>query len=234
MATDIVPGLLELIQKDFRRSINNNTAITRVQKLVEAGTATYKEANDLAVWTGQLLSASIKRNITSDILPDGKMYYNIADRVLGEMLKEDYDLVSTAAEQIQTSMNRKAGIGLKAKKPKFNQNRVDGLVDRLSSEEFEKVEWLLDEPIVNFSQNVVDEFIKENFEFQGKSGLSAKVVRTPESGACEWCKEVAGEYIYPDVPEDVWRRHERCKCVIDYTPRKGRTERLSGSGKSWV
>lgn len=223
---DIVPELLELIKNDFKKNINGNKAIDRVQKLVENGTATYKEANDLAVWTGQMLSNSLKKHITSEVLPDGKMYYNIADRVLGEMLKEDYDLVSTAAEQIQTSMNRKAGIGLKAKKPKFNQNRVDGLVDRLSSEEFEKVEWLLDEPIVNFSQSVVEDSIKDNAEFHDAVGLPAKIVRTVDSNPCKWCQDIAGIYEYPDVPDDVYRRHERCRCIVEYVPVKGRKQNV--------
>lgn len=231
---DIVPGLLDAIKSDFVANVKDNPAMNKVLDLIKSGAATYENVNDYAVWSGRFLSISIRKHVTADVLPDGRMYYNIADRILGETLKDNHDMVATVAEEVQNALNKQAGVGIKAIRTKPNQDRIKGLVDRISNEvDFEKVEWLLDEPVVNFSQNVVDEFIKENFEFQGKSGMSAKVVRSPEAGACEWCRSVAGEYTYPDVPEDVWRRHERCGCVIDYTPKKGRTERLSGTGRAW-
>lgn len=235
MAADIVPELLDKIQKEFNAGMSKSSIVSAVKKSMDAGTATYIGANDYAQEVGSILARSFRKHITPESLPDGRMYFNIADRILGETLKDNHGMVATVAEEVQNALNKQAGVGIKAIKPKLNQDRIKGLVDRISNEvDFEKVEWLLDEPIVNFSQNVVDESIKENFEFQGKSGMSAKVVRIPEAGACEWCRSVAGEYTYPDVPEDVWRRHERCRCVIDYTPKKGRTERLSGTGRAWV
>lgn len=234
MAADIVPELLDKIQKEFQASVKNNAAMIRFAELVTNGTATYKQANDYAVWCGQLLSVAYKNNITAGMLPDGRMYFNIADRILSETLKQNHELISTAAEAVQNSLNRNAGIGIKAIKPNLNQDRIKGLVDKVSNaDNFDDVAWVLDEPVVNFSQSIVDDTIKANVDFQGKSGLPAKVTRTPEAGACEWCREVAGEYEYPDVPDDVWRRHERCGCIIDYTPAKGTTERLSGTGKAW-
>lgn len=232
--SDIVPELLDKILEEFQASVKNNAAMIRFAELVKNGTATYKQANDYAVWCGQFLSAAYKNNITSGILPDGRMYYNIADRILSETLTENHELISTAAEAVQNSLNKQANIGIKAVKPKLNKDRINGLVDKVSNaDNFDDVAWVLDEPVVNFSQSVVDETIKANLDFQGKSGLPASVTRTPESGACEWCREVAGTYEYPNVPDDVWRRHERCRCVIDYTPRTGKTERLSGTGKAW-
>lgn len=218
---DIVPELLDAVQKDFRKSYQGNAAIEKILKMIEDGTATYKQANDLSVWTGQLLSASLKRHITPDALPDGKMYYNIADRILGEMLGEDHDLIANAAEKIQESMNKSAGLGIKAVRPELNQSRVDGLVNRLASGElFEDVQWLLGEPIVNFSQSVVDDAIKDNAEFHSEAGLDPVIVRTVDSKPCKWCQEVAGTYTYPDVPNDVYRRHERCRCTVEYVPVK--------------
>lgn len=231
---DIVPGLLDAIKSDFVANVKDNPAMNKVLDLIRSGAATYENVNDYAVWSGRFLSISIRKHVTADVLPDGRMYYNIADRILGETLKDNHEMIATVAEEVQTALNKSANIGIKAIKPKLNQDRISGLVDKVSSaENFDDVAWVLDEPIVNFSQSVADDAIKANVEFQGKSGLAAKVVRTPESGACEWCRAVAGEYTYPDVPEDVWRRHERCRCIIDYTPKKGGTERLSGTGRAW-
>lgn len=220
---DIVPELLEAIQKDFAASVSTNPAMIRFAELVKSGTATYKQANDYATWCGQFLSMAYEKNITSGILPDGKMYYNIADRILSETLTQNHELIAAAAEAVQTSLNKNADIGIKAIKPKLNKDRIRGLVEKISTaDNFVDVAWVLAEPVVNFSRSVVDDAIKANVEFHGKSGLSAKIVRTPEAGACKWCRDIAGTYAYPDVPEDVYRRHDRCGCVVDYQPSNGK------------
>ena len=211
---DIVPELLELIKKDFAKELEN-PAIARLSKLVADGTATFKEANDLAVWTGKSLSFALKRNLTPGVLPDDKMYFNIADRLLGTLLKQDYELIAKATEAVQTAMNRDMGLEVKAIKPKLNQDRVKGLVNRIANEEsFEKAKWLLDEPVINFSQSVVDDAIRANVDFLSKAGLQSMIVREVVGEACDWCKEIAGSYPYPDIPDDVYRRHDRCRCTV--------------------
>ena len=123
-------------------------------------------------------------------------------------------------------------MGIKAIKPKVNQDRIDGIINRVSSEPvYNDVSWLLDEPVVTFSESIVDEFIEENASFHYKSGLSPKIVRIPEAGACKWCKAVAGTYRYPDVPKDVFRRHDFCRCVVDYTPGDGKWQNVHN--KRW-
>lgn len=211
---DIVPELLEQIKKDFAKELEN-PAIARLSKMIADGTATYKEANDLAVWTGKSLSFALKRNLTSGVLPDDRMYFNIADRLLGELLKQDYELIAKASETVQIAMNRNLGLEVKAIKPKINQDRVKGLINRVAKEEsFEKARWLLDEPIVNFSQSVVDDAIRANVNFLSEAGLQSMIIREVVGDACDWCKEIAGNYTYPDIPDDVYRRHDRCRCTV--------------------
>jgi hypothetical protein len=38
---------------------------------------------------------------------------------------------------------------------------------------------------------------------------------------CRWCRNLAGEYSYPDVPRDVYRRHDNCSCTVTYVTEKG-------------
>lgn len=230
---DIVPGLLDAIKKDFYKSIKDNKSIQRVTDLLEAGTATYKDANDYAAWIGQLLSAAIKRNVTADILPDGRMYYNIADRILGDTLKTDHEMITKVTEQIQTSMNRKAGIGIKAIKPDVNQDRIDGLVNRIAGEsDFNEIAWILEEPIINFHQSIVDDSIKANADFHASAGLEPILHRIASPSCCEWCDSIAGDYRYDEAPDDIYRRHERCRCRVEYDPGEGKKQNVWTKGWS--
>lgn len=116
-------------------------------------------------------------------------------------------------------------ISLKAIKPEINQDRIDGIVNKISEyDDFKEGKWLLEEPIKNFAQSIVDDTIKTNADFQYKSGLTPKIVRKEVGSCCDWCKEVVGVYEYPDVPKDVYRRHRFCRCTVDYLPGDGRKQ----------
>ena len=210
---DIAPELLERIRQDFNNAYTNSEKITSLLAKVKAGRATYAEANEYAVELGEILASAYNKNITSAVLPDGQMYYNIAKRIIEPTMSNNYNLIADTSMQVQKSLNETAGIGIKAIRPELNSDRIDGIVNRISSEAFENVKWLLDEPVKNFSQSVIDDSIKANSEFQGKAGLTPRIVRKLSGKCCEWCARLAGKYTYPDVPPDVYRRHQRCRCT---------------------
>lgn len=224
---DVVPELLDRIQSDFDKAVKKSDTIEKLMEKIESGQATYLEANEYAIEVGNILADAYKHNISSSVLPEGKMYYNIANRIIPPTMKKDFDLVSHVSEQIQESLNAAAGIGIKAIQPELNTDRINGIVNRVSiADNFDDISWILGEPVVNFSQNIVDDFIKVNSEFQGKAGMSPRIVRKLASGCCDWCREVAGTYSYPDVPEDVYRRHQRCRCTVEYDPGTGKRQNV--------
>lgn len=226
MAIDIVPELLENIQRDFNTAINKNKKIQSIQKMIENGTATYIEANEYAVEVGQELAKVFKKHIKSDVLPDGKMYYNIAERILKPTLSNNHVIVARIATEIQNQLNKSIGLGLKGIEPSVNQLRIESIINRITQEEvFDDVSWILQEPIVNFTQSVVDDTIKANVEFQGESGLSPQIVRTAHGNpTCDWCRSIAGVYKYPNTPADVFKRHDRCRCIVEYNPGEARKQ----------
>lgn len=223
---DIAPELLAAVRKEFDETCAASEKLAGLLKKVKDGTATYAEANEYALELGDILASAYMNNITAGILPDGKMYYNIAQRIIDPTMRENYNLISDVSSQVQKSLNEAAGIGIKAIKPELNEDRIKGIVNRISSEPFENVKWLLDEPVKNFSQSIVDDSIKVNSEFQGKAGLSPKIVRKLAGGCCEWCSNLAGTYTYPDVPKDVYHRHQRCRCTVDYYPGSGKVQNV--------
>ncbi|REJ29277.1 hypothetical protein [Caldibacillus debilis] len=228
MATDIVPELLEKIEREFNTKISRNNKIQRVQQMIENGTATYKQAYEYAQEVGEALASALQKHINSEILPDGHMYFNIADRILNPTLQTNHILVATVSAEIQELLNRQAGLGLKGIQPDLNRPRIKSIIERIVHEElFDDVSWIIGEPIVNFTQSVVDDTIKANSEFQYQSGLYPKIIRYAQgSETCEWCKKLVGTYKYPDVPEDVYKRHDRCDCVVEYDPGDARRQNV--------
>ncbi|WP_252899456.1 hypothetical protein [Lactococcus fujiensis] len=232
MNDDIVPGLLESIKKDFNKQLSKSSIIKAKQKLLSEGKATYIDANDYAVEIGEILKKSFEQNISPTSLPDGRMYFNIAERLLNTTLSDNHKIVSDYAAEVQDQLNKQASISLKTQIPSLNQDRIDGLTNRISSEvSFKEIQWILGEPIINFTQNIINDFVNENADFQYKTGLKPKITRTLIGKACKWCQGLAGSYSYPDVPKDVYRRHERCRCMVDYIPGDGKRQNVWS--KAW-
>lgn len=224
---DVAPGLLEKIRETFNRNIKSSKKIQSIYKLIQEGTATYAEAEEYAYLVGDALSQAFGNHLTAAALPDGKMYFNIADRVIRPMLHEDHDLVADAAATVQQALNQQAGIGLKAQTVAVNEDQIDGIINTVSAaDNFGDVAWMLGDPVKLFSQMVVDATLKENVRFQGKAGLRPKIIRKAEWKCCEWCRSLAGEYDYPDVPDDIYRRHENCRCIVEYDAGSGKRQNV--------
>lgn len=232
MVEDIVPSLLKKIKSEFEDARLDSEVLKDLLSKLHHSKASYLDANQYAIEIGEILSKALGASLTNETLPDGKMYYNIAQRVLTDVLGRNYELVSDYAEQVQENLNSEAKIGLAAQVPELNQDRIDGLVNRLASEEsFDDVRWLLEEPVVNFTQSIIDDSIQKNAEFHHKSGLQPEIVRKSAYHCCEWCQEVQGTYKYPRVPKDIYRRHQRCKCTVDYDPKSGKVQNVWS--KAW-
>lgn len=220
---DIAPGLLEEIQRLYQSGKNASEVLQEISQMLQDGRITYADANRAAREIGKVLSGAYQTVLSSEVLPDGRMYYNIADRVVGTTLTEAYGDVADIAEQTQNILNRNAGIGLKAVRPELNQDKVKGIVNRLSSETvFDDIKWILDSPVVAFCQNIVDESVRQNVDFQGRAGMEPRIIRKTAGRCCDWCRAMAGTYKYPDVPQDVYRRHDNCNCTVEYDPGSGK------------
>ena len=224
--TDIVPDLLEEIQNDFTKRLERDTILAELRELVTKGEATYKEASEYAARLGETLSSVLQDHISADMLPDGRMYYNIAERILGPLLTNNYELASNIAAQVQESLNQAAHIGLKAVRPLPDPDRLEGFISKISeADDFESVSWMLNEPVTSFTMSAVDDTLRENVEFHGRAGLSPKVTRISAGGCCEWCSQLAGKYDYP-VDREVYRRHNYCRCVVLYDPGDGKVQNV--------
>lgn len=222
---DMAPALLEKIQSAFQSKFEKSGEISELYSLVRSGEATYRQAQDFAVETGKILSEVFTENISSGILPNGKLYYNIAERIIPPMLKNNYNLTADIAKEIQDTINRAAGLNITAVKPELNQDKINGIVDIVSgADKYDDISYMLRDPIVNFTQCVVDDTVKANADMQYKAGLSPKIVRTSTGKCCEWCSRITGTYDYESVKKtgnNVFRRHKNCNCLVEFVTDKG-------------
>lgn len=220
---DISPGLLRDIQDTYSKLLEENTVIAGIKKKIESKTINYNDAFEYACQSGEVYAAAFKKVLNSDVLPDGKMYWNIAQSVVKPTLEDMYDKVADVAQITQKQLNEAANIGIKALRVTNKEDRIEGLLNRLACEEtYDDISWILDRPVVTMAQSVIDDSVKINSEFQYKAGLKPKIIRTAAGGCCKWCTARAGVFVYPDVPKDIYRRHENCNCTVVYNPGEGK------------
>ena len=211
------------LQEEITDAIRRDDAIQALYRRIESGKADYKDANALSVKIGEIVGRTYWEN-----RPGARLTVALAEDLLRPALMEDQRLVADACQSIQGIVNYNAGIGMKPVRPAVNKSRVDGLISEAANKEPEKL-GALPEQIVNYSQSVVTDSIRVNAEAQWKAGLSPKVVRTAEAKACRWCRSLTGSYDYDAVKNggnDVWRRHENCRCLIEFVSGKYGRERV--------
>lgn len=206
----------EDIKQEFMDTVNNDQTCQKLYAKIRKGDASYKTGSQLAVRIGEDLGRVLKKHAPTTSIDEWDL-----DDLLPKSLGLDHSMVSTACKQIQEQMNKDAGLGIKAKTPKFDWDRVNGMINELKDhpDTFADIEKSFWDQLCNFSQSVVDQSIRDNMQLMARAGIKTQVIRQAEFKACEWCRDVAGVYDYTEVKNqgnDVWRRHENCRCTIDY------------------
>lgn len=228
---DLASGLIEKINNDFDKNILQDKRVDVLNEKRGSGKATYKDAYDYAESVGNARAKALSGNINSAAIPEGKMYYGTAKKVMTDSLTTDHNMITDYAADVQEAYNKKAGISLKAQKADVDEDRIDGFAQRMAAEEnIDDLAWILKEPVVTHARSVVDDNIKKNAEFQHKAGISATVKRDSAAKCCDWCADLGGEYTYPNVPREVFQRHDHCKCTVDYEGKK--LKAYSSGGKA--
>lgn len=224
---DVVPALLQLIQDSYKDSMDKSGVLAAVVGKINNGLATYEDANKYAAELGDILARAYG-NIKEEMLPDGRMYYNIAQRIVNATLQQGYCDIADITEAVQMILNEAAGIGISAIRPVIDGDRIMGIIDKVAeNDDFQGMINFLKAAAKNFIQHQVDESVRQNAEFQCNAGMSPKIVRKAPWKCCEWCSRLAGTYPYPDgVPQDIYRRHMNCNCTVEYLPRNGRIQNV--------
>lgn len=231
---DITPNLIERVDEYYRAKCMANASLPRLAKKLDEGKATYDDAYKYAEAIGKARADAFAHVVSSDVLPSGRMYYNIANRLLTETLGADHEVVSAYATGVQELINQRDGISLAAQSADLDKDRIKGFIEGVcNAEVYDDVAWKLGEPVVTHARSVVDDTVKKNAEFQSRAGIKATVIRNATSKCCEWCSDLAGDYTYPNVPREVFQRHDNCKCTVDYEGRRLTAYSSGGSSRTF-
>ena len=110
---DIAPELHDKIMERFEYYKKNNHTVERCEKRLANKNATYRDAYYYATSIGSCMADAFADVLTEDKLPNGKMYYNIAQRTVRPCLEHVGELCGLYSDGVQLIMNEALGIGLK-------------------------------------------------------------------------------------------------------------------------
>ena len=118
------------------------------------------------------------------------------------------------------------------------KTRLTGIIHGISTAQTYKhyEEGFLDQ-VENFGEGVVDDFVRENADFQYHAGHSPTIERKAMSKCCTGCDHLVGTYAYEDVSDrrnDVFRRHKNCHCQIFFNPGDGSKRRQNVHSRAWT
>ena len=215
---DIAPELYEKIKESFEDNAKSDKKLNSLLEKLANGKATQEDISTYAEHIGSASSKALLEHMTADNLPDGRIYWNIAERTIKPSLKANYDKVNDYATQVLGVLDKADNIGLKAVQGEYPSERIKAIEDAacMVDKTLEEARKVLGEPVCNTTMAFADDFIKANSEFRYKAGLSPKIIRTDSHGCCKWCANLAGVYDYEAVRNgsDVFRRHDNCRCTV--------------------
>lgn len=187
-----------------------------VQQLKKPTTAS--GAQLYASQVAKALRSICRRNIGTDVLTDGFLTKDVASALIKDPLGEGWRIVAEATGEMQTAANLSAGVHIRATAAAPSKSRLKGMVTLASEGTYAEQQVKLYQCFDNVMRSAADSTIKYNASALSDAGIKSKVIRTADSGACEWCLGLAGVYDYDDVKvrgSDVWRRHLDCGCTIE-------------------
>jgi hypothetical protein len=223
---DAAPELYASLKKEYERNVETNRRIGTLEGKLENG-GTYQAAEEYSYEIGEALSKAFADGLSSEVLPDGHMYYNIAVRTVDPLIREAWGEAAAAAVKAQENINGAAGLRIRAKQAEFNEDRLHQLINVLTQDgvPYDEVSGILEGKTTNVIQSAVDDTLKTNADFQARAGLSPKIVRIADPKCCEWCQSLEGEYPYP-APKEIYQRHANCECVVDFHAANGRVQNI--------
>lgn len=133
MAKDIAPQLASNINNTFNSMIAADAVIKGFNAKLANETATQRDVFNYAQRVARHAASSLSFSITPEVLPDRRIYWNIATRTIKPLLQRVHEMINDAANAVQSIEDGKASIGIKPKSAPFPDDRISDLLNKLCS-----------------------------------------------------------------------------------------------------
>ena len=205
----------------FKTKRETDSQIAAFRRKLDAKKATQTDVSDYSARLGELARDTIREVLTPEELPNETLYFNILMDTVDPLMRSAHALVNRTAAEVQKIIDEANGLGLNEVDAPYPQRRVRDLLFKAGdpAADYESKMRLLNEPIVTLTQAFYDDHVRVNAEERFRAGMAPKIVRRASLKCCDWCAALDGTYDYGDVSNtgnDVFRRHERCRCTVEY------------------
>ena len=121
---DVAPELLEKLNKTFSQKVAINPQIRSYKKKLEAGKLTERDCALYIRKVVSIASASVTDVMKPKNLPDGKLYWNIAEAVIVPFLKGVIVQMNNIAVSTMKDSDKKQNINIKIQKLRYPDGQI--------------------------------------------------------------------------------------------------------------
>lgn len=121
---DVAPKLLEKLNKTFGQKVAIDPQIRSYKKKLEAGKLTERDCALYIRKVVSIASASVTDVMKPKNLPDGKLYWNIAEAVIVPFLKGVIVQMNNIAVSTMKDSDKKQNINIKIQKLRYPDGQI--------------------------------------------------------------------------------------------------------------
>lgn len=121
---DVAPELLEKLNKTFGQKVTIDPQIRSYKKKLEAGKLTERDCALYIRKVVSIASASVTDVMKPKNLPDGKLYWNIAEAVIVPFLKGVIVQMNNIAVSTMKDSDKKQNINIKIQKLRYPDGQI--------------------------------------------------------------------------------------------------------------
>ena len=128
---DISQELYEDIRETFVKRKDADPYSRQVMKKIKDESATLEDCSLYARRLGEIASETLIDRLDEGKLPNGTLYWNIAEKTILPLMKLVHSMVNEAAMTIQQRIDAADGIGIKAEPGDFPEERAKALLQKI-------------------------------------------------------------------------------------------------------
>ena len=106
-----------------------DVVIKAIKLKVETGKATQRDVTMLCKRLGEIASRVLIENIKPEMMPNDKMYWNIAEKAIKPLMIKIHGIVNKVAAEVVMTERKANGIHIKPIEPVFPEERIESLIN---------------------------------------------------------------------------------------------------------